>query len=46
MSRELTLEQAGDKIIEGIVQAARGRWVATEVLRHDEFAPSRLFPQS
>lgn len=46
MSRELTLEQAGDEIIEGIVRTARGRWTATEVLKHDEFTPLRLFPQS
>jgi (2R)-sulfolactate sulfo-lyase subunit beta len=46
MSRELTLEQAGDKIMDCIVKTARGRFTATEVLKHDEFALTRLFPQS
>lgn len=46
MSRELTLEQAADRIMDCIVQTARGRFTATEVLRHDEFALTRLYPQS
>jgi (2R)-sulfolactate sulfo-lyase subunit beta len=45
MSRELTLEQAGDRIMDCIVKTARGRFTATEVLKHDEFALTRLFPQ-
>lgn len=46
LSREITLEQAADKIMECIVKTARGRFTASEVLKHDEFAPTRLFPQS
>ena len=46
MTREITLEQAGDKIMNCLVKAARGRFTASEILRHDEFAPTRLFPQS
>jgi len=46
MSRETTLEQAGDKIMDCLIRTARGRFTASEVLRHDEFAPTRLFPQS
>ncbi|SDF02716.1 UxaA family hydrolase [Sporomusa acidovorans] len=46
MSREITLEQAGDRIIDAIVRASRGQYTATEVLKHDEFALTRLFPQS
>ncbi|WP_094604614.1 (2R)-sulfolactate sulfo-lyase subunit beta [Sporomusa silvacetica DSM 10669] len=46
ISRELTLERAGGKIMECIIRTARGRFTATEVLKHDEFALTRLFPQS
>jgi (2R)-sulfolactate sulfo-lyase subunit beta len=46
MTREITLEQAGDTIIDCLVRTARGRFTASEILKHDEFAPTRLFPQS
>ncbi|SFH02843.1 (2R)-sulfolactate sulfo-lyase subunit beta [Desulfotomaculum arcticum] len=46
ISREITLEQAADKIMECIIKTSRGRFTATEVLKHDEFALTRLFPQS
>ncbi|MDR3590503.1 MAG: UxaA family hydrolase [Negativicutes bacterium] len=46
ITRELTLGQAGDKIMDCIVKTARGRFTATEVLKHDEFALTRLYPQS
>jgi (2R)-sulfolactate sulfo-lyase subunit beta len=46
MTREINLEQAGDKIMECLVSTARGRFTASEILKHDEFAPTRLFPQS
>jgi (2R)-sulfolactate sulfo-lyase subunit beta len=46
ITREITLDQAGDKIMDCIVKTARGRFTATEVLKHDEFALTRLFPQS
>ncbi len=46
MSRETTLEQAGDKIMDCLVRTARGQFTVSEILRHDEFAPTRLFPQS
>ena len=46
MTREITLEQAGDRIMDCLVKTARGRFTGSEILRHDEFAPTRLFPQS
>jgi len=46
MTRELTMEQAGDKIMECIVRTSRGQFTATEILKHDEFALTRLFPSS
>ncbi len=44
MSQELTLEQAGDEFMDCIVKTARGCFTATEVLKHDEFALTRLIP--
>jgi (2R)-sulfolactate sulfo-lyase subunit beta len=46
ITRDITLEQAADKIIDCIVKTARGRFTATEALKHDEFALTRLFPQA
>lgn len=46
MAREITLEQAGEKIMNCLVSTARGRFTASEILKHDEFALSRLFPQT
>lgn len=46
LSRELTLEQAAEKILATAVKTARGRMTCTETLNHNEFAPTRLFPQS
>jgi (2R)-sulfolactate sulfo-lyase subunit beta len=46
ITRELTLEQGGEKIMDCIIRTARGRFTATEILKHDEFALTRLFPQS
>ena len=46
MSRNMTLEQAGDAIVDCMVKTARGRYTAAEILRHNEFAPTRLFGQA
>lgn len=46
ITRELTLEQAGEKVIECIVKTSRGRMTCTEILKHNEFSPIRLFPQT
>lgn len=46
ISRDITLEEGGNKIMERIIKTARGMFTAAEVLKHDEFALTRLFPQS
>lgn len=43
---ELTLPQAARQIETAMRQTCSGRYTAAEILFHEEFAPSRLFPQS
>jgi (2R)-sulfolactate sulfo-lyase subunit beta len=43
LTRELTLEQAGDKLMEMIVRTANGRFTAAEALGHREFVPTKLY---
>ncbi len=43
---EMTLDQAGDKLIELIVRTANGRRTAAEVLGHREFVLTRLYQSS
>jgi len=43
LRRELTLDQAGDKLLECMFATANGRWTAAEVLGHREFVLTRLF---
>ena len=46
LTRELTLEQACDKLMECVVQTARGRFTAAEALNHKEFVITRLHPSA
>lgn len=42
----LSLQAAADQIEEYMVCVADGEYTAAEILFHEEFAPTRLFPQS
>jgi (2R)-sulfolactate sulfo-lyase subunit beta len=41
--RELTIDQAGDLLIEAIVKTANGRFTAAEALGHREFVMTKLY---
>lgn len=41
--REMTIDQAGDLLIEAIVHSANGRLTAAEVLGHREFVMTKLY---
>lgn len=43
LQREIDLDQAGDKLLECMLETANGRWTAAEVLGHREFVLTRLF---
>lgn len=46
LSRELTLDQAADKVMECVVKTARGRLTDAEALNHKEFVLTRLYPSA
>ncbi len=46
LSRELTLEQAGEQLLELCVRTANGRLTCAETLRHREFVLTRLYPSA
>ena len=41
--REMTIDQAGDQLIESIVRTANGRFTAAEALGHHEFVMTKLY---
>jgi (2R)-sulfolactate sulfo-lyase subunit beta len=43
LQREVTLDQAGDKLLESILRTANGRFTAAEALGHREFVLTRLY---
>jgi (2R)-sulfolactate sulfo-lyase subunit beta len=43
LSRELTLEEAGDKLMDTLVRTANGRLTAAEALGHREFVMTKLY---
>jgi (2R)-sulfolactate sulfo-lyase subunit beta len=43
LSRELTLDQAGDKLMEMLIRTLNGRNTSNEVLGHKEFVISKLY---
>lgn len=43
LQRELTLDQAGDKLLEVLLRTANGRLTAAEALGHREFVLTRLY---
>jgi (2R)-sulfolactate sulfo-lyase subunit beta len=43
LQREITLDQAGDKLLENMMRTINGRLTAAEVLGHREFVLTRLY---
>ncbi len=43
LQKEMTLAQAGDRILEMMIRTANGRLTAAEILGHKEFVLTRLF---
>ncbi len=43
LTREITLKQAGDSLMDMLVRTAGGRVTSSEVLGHREFLPTKLF---
>jgi (2R)-sulfolactate sulfo-lyase subunit beta len=43
LQREITMEQAGDKLLEMMFRTANGRLTAAEALGHREFVLTRLY---
>jgi len=41
--REMTIDQAGDALIEVIARTANGRYTAAEALGHCEFVMTKLY---
>jgi len=43
LTRELTIDQAGDKLIDMVIRTANGRMTAAEALNHREFVMTKLY---
>lgn len=43
LTRELTMDQAGDKLIDMIAKTAKARMTAAEALGHKEFVMTKLY---
>ena len=43
MRRELTMDQAGDKLVDMVIRTANGRYTAAEALGHQEFVMTKLY---
>ena len=43
LKREMTMDEAGDSLIEMIVRTANGRNTAAEALGHREFSMTKLY---
>jgi (2R)-sulfolactate sulfo-lyase subunit beta len=43
LQREITLDQAGDQLLESMLRTANGRLTSAEALGHREFVLTRLF---
>jgi (2R)-sulfolactate sulfo-lyase subunit beta len=43
LQRELTLDQAGDKLWDMMIRVANGRWTCAEVTGHNEFVLTKLY---
>jgi (2R)-sulfolactate sulfo-lyase subunit beta len=46
LSRELTLDQAGEQLLELVARTANGRLTCAETLGHREFVLTRLYPSA
>ena len=43
LRQEMSLDHAGDMLMDMLLRVAGGRWTASEVLKHHEFVPVKLF---
>ena len=43
LTRDLTMDQAGDKLIDMVIKTANGRITAAEALGHVEFVMTKLY---
>lgn len=43
LTGEMTIEQAGDKLLDLMVQTCNGRFTASEALGHREFVLTKLY---
>ena len=43
LAREMTIDQAGDSLIDMIQRTANGRYTAAEALGHREFSMTKLY---
>ncbi|MEM6761467.1 MAG: D-galactarate dehydratase, partial [Pseudomonadota bacterium] len=43
LRREMTIDQAGDALIDNVVRTANGRLTAAEALGHREFVMTKLY---
>lgn len=43
LQRDIDLDQAGDMLLESMLETANGKWTAAEALGHHEFVLTRLF---
>jgi len=46
LQRELTLDQAGDQLWDKMIRVASGRWTCAEVMNHNEFVLTKLYPSA
>ena len=46
LQRDLTLDQAGDKLWDMMTRVANGRWTCAEVTNHNEFVLTKLYPSA
>jgi (2R)-sulfolactate sulfo-lyase subunit beta len=46
LTGEMTLAEAGERLLELAVRTANGRLTAAETLRHREYVPTRLYPSA
>ena len=43
LQRQMTLDEAGDRLWDMMIRVANGRWTCSEVLNHNEFVMTKLY---
>jgi (2R)-sulfolactate sulfo-lyase subunit beta len=46
LQRQCTLRQAGDRLWDMMIRVANGRWTCAEVMNHNEFVLTKLYPSA